>query len=501
MMEATAGLSGFGGTAAAWLLTYWVHSTVLLGSAWMLSRWVLRREAWREVMWRAALVGGVITTSVSAFALPAWDLRMDLPLPAVLRGAESQGEDGIAPSEELIRDRLVDAEGEDRPASGAADASVSPSGSPSSSLGSMPEAPRSTGQPRMSEQSRSPIDGLTGARAPRAPVPGGSERIQVAASRPATSKLLLVWAFAAALLLGVLIRRHFRLHGMLEGRRTLSEGPLPKLLAGLRRSTGFWRPVRLSATTSIATPLALGRSEICVPERFLHALGEEEQKAALAHELGHLVRRDPAWNLLAQVLEAVFFFQPLHRVARARLRESAEFLADAWAVRETGSRLGLARCLAEVADWVSAPSMPDLSGSLAMAEGGSPLMARVRRLLESEPEAATPSAAGRAAALALVALTAAFAPAISSAASPNEPDPAEPVRAEERQQAAQTVEVVRVPATAALRERMRQAGAMARGRGRERIGWRTWSRGTPGSERKSPRTPDPTAAGPKTDPP
>ena len=38
----------------------------------------------------------------------------------------------------------------------------------------------------------------------------------------------------------------------------------------------------------------------------------------LAHEIAHLVRRDPQWLVLARAIEMVFFFQPLNRLARRR---------------------------------------------------------------------------------------------------------------------------------------------------------------------------------------
>ena len=113
-----------------------------------------------------------------------------------------------------------------------------------------------------------------------------------------------------------------------------------------------------------------------------------EQRAVLAHELGHLVRRDPSWLALAVVVENLFFLQPLNRLARGRIQESAEYLCDDWAVEQTGGSLTLARCLAEVASWIQASrrAVP-VSG---MAENRSHLVERVRRLLDgAEPRAQT----------------------------------------------------------------------------------------------------------------
>ena len=52
-------------TIAPWLLTYAVHSTLLLGAVWILGCFGLpKRDALREVCWKAAMVGAVITASL-----------------------------------------------------------------------------------------------------------------------------------------------------------------------------------------------------------------------------------------------------------------------------------------------------------------------------------------------------------------------------------------------------------------------------------------------------
>jgi beta-lactamase regulating signal transducer with metallopeptidase domain len=194
--------------------------------------------------------------------------------------------------------------------------------------------------------------------------------------------LIGIWFAGALLLLIRLIAHNVRLYRRLRGRVHLSDGPLPSWLAEIRRRAGFWRPVRLSVASACATPIALGDSEICVPERFLTELDERQQRAGMAHEVAHLVRRDPAWQLIAGVIESVFFFQPLNRFARLRLRDTAENLSDDWAALQIGAPLDLARCLGNIASWLGEP-IP--SGTLAMAEGGSPLVERVRRLTEWKP--------------------------------------------------------------------------------------------------------------------
>jgi beta-lactamase regulating signal transducer with metallopeptidase domain len=131
--------------------------------------------------------------------------------------------------------------------------------------------------------------------------------------------------------------------------------------------------------------VAIGASEICLPERTLAELDPIRMESILAHELAHLERGDPRWLTLARVIEAVFFFQPLNRVARARMQEAAEFASDEWAARVVARPLDLAHCLARVAEWsegssrLLAPAMAEHRGTV--------LVRRVQRLTAptSEP--------------------------------------------------------------------------------------------------------------------
>jgi hypothetical protein len=132
-------------------------------------------------------------------------------------------------------------------------------------------------------------------------------------------------------------------------------------------------------------------------------------ESILAHELAHLVRRDPSWLTLSRVIEALFFFQPLNVLARRRLQESAEFASDAWASMRVARPLDLAHCLARVAEWtIAAPRMP----VPAMAEGqglgrrSRVLVRRVERLTTGRviPEETPGRALRLMAAISLVAL-------------------------------------------------------------------------------------------------
>ena len=48
----------------AWLLTYAVHSTLLLGLAWALTRRLVQSHGARDLIWKTALLGGLIVAGV-----------------------------------------------------------------------------------------------------------------------------------------------------------------------------------------------------------------------------------------------------------------------------------------------------------------------------------------------------------------------------------------------------------------------------------------------------
>ena len=237
----------------------------------------------------------------------------------------------------------------------------------------------------------------------------------------------LAWALLAVFFGAGMIRSWSRLRRVLADRRPIHAGPASTMLA--RLAAGTLPRVRLSASTRVDVPIAVGvlRPEIVVPERALYQLEPAELESMLAHELAHLVRRDPAWRLITGFMHRVLFLQPLNRVAAVHLESTSEELCDDWAVERTDRPLALARCLTEVAGWVASP----LGASVpAMARRGSGLGRRVRRLVAADDDPSPPRRRDRwpvpfaAGALTLVVFAAPGATEMASSAPPAAMPPA-----------------------------------------------------------------------------
>ena len=138
-----------------------------------------------------------------------------------------------------------------------------------------------------------PAPASVGVSGPEALVEEPTATTPAAPPRDWRSELLLAWvAIAAVLLLGLLARR-VRLMQRIGHRQQVTDPGLRDLLETLCLAAGYPHYVRLTAAPGLASPVALPGREICLPQAIVTDLGREQQRGVLAHELAHLVRRDP----------------------------------------------------------------------------------------------------------------------------------------------------------------------------------------------------------------
>jgi Zn-dependent protease with chaperone function len=120
------------------------------------------------------------------------------------------------------------------------------------------------------------------------------------------------------------------------------------------------------------------RHAIVVSRGAVRLLDREELRAALAHELAHLSRHDPAASWLVMAARAAMLFNPAFQVLSRALARDAEWLADERASEACGDRLALASGLIKLhrATAGPVPVRRTLPFAAALAEP----LARVRSL-------------------------------------------------------------------------------------------------------------------------
>ncbi len=340
------------GTTLSWMLTYLIHSTILVLVVWLLVRGIKPIAARvspsaENLGWKLALVGAFVTATVQIGvgvrpALGAVEFESGPKVVEQQRIEQLRPEVVVPASDPVIIDERE-----------------------AMMLGAGPIPLASLG----------PVD-VADSTVVAEPEPEPA---------PLWPKLLLAaWAVGAVLASVRLIGCARTLRRRLKDRGPVLEDPVLESFLTLCRDAEVTRQIKLTQSNRIASPIALWRREIVVPERAVTELSSPAMRSVLAHELAHLERRDPFWLAFAAVIEALCFVQPLNRLARRGMQESAELLCDDWAIAHTGDGVAFAKSLAEVATWENANRSSLLLAGMISGEG--PLVRRVRRALDGDPQ-------------------------------------------------------------------------------------------------------------------
>lgn len=331
MPVVTLALGAWVGWVMAWLATWLLHGTVLLGAAWLASR-AVRSPGARDALWKTALAASLATATWFVATTP-----------------------GMAPPMEVVRRVMIDA---------------------SAPHPALPDAP-----------------------APGPVVPPWAPEIALA-----------VWLAGALVGLARMEMGRRAYWRAIGARHAIADAGAEEALRRLRAAARVRRTLRLTAAEGLEAPAAIGSAEICLPAAALAALTPAQRDSVIAHELGHLARRDPLWKVGMEIAAAVLWFQPLLRVARREMAECAELLCDGFAVRVTGRR----RPLVEALGILAAALRPRGVAAAGFGDGGSPLVRRAARVLDASrgPARPLPLAVRGALAAAALAGTLAFSPGV-----------------------------------------------------------------------------------------
>jgi Zn-dependent protease with chaperone function len=158
----------------------------------------------------------------------------------------------------------------------------------------------------------------------------------------------------------------------------------------------------------LALATGLRRSTLLLSTWVVDHLDRRELEAVLAHELGHVARRDYLITWVAAVLRDAFFYLPTSRAAFGQLRRDNELASDDLAVAVTRRPLALASALVKV--WQHALGLttgvttaqaaaPALLGTATGTSGSGAIEHRIERLMAAAPGEMPAGRRSRAAAL------------------------------------------------------------------------------------------------------
>lgn len=256
-------------------------------------------------------------------------------------------------------------------------------------------------------------------------------------SRPSASTVAFaVWIAGTGASIALLMLSLVRVRRLAVRARVVDAPAWREHVESLGARLGLRRPARVVFSDAVRTPMAGG---VWRPLIFLPAAAAtwdgERRDIVLAHELSHLVRRDPLRHITARLALACYWFHPLAWLAAQQSSLAREQACDE-AVLALGVRPSdYARVLLELAEGMT---VQRATAALPMVER-SFLETRLMAILDSRsrPAAARPIVAAAAAALVTLALAAAQ-PAVQATttivvppahAPRSQPPPSRPVEA------------------------------------------------------------------------
>jgi bla regulator protein BlaR1 len=213
-----------------------------------------------------------------------------------------------------------------------------------------------------------------------ATVPGFSDRVS-AWLNDHHNPIVLAWFLiicARSLQLGVGLYGTYRLKRV----RVLPvKDHWPERMRQLACALGIRQTIALLESGLAKAPMMIGHLKpvVLVPVGLLAALAPAEVEAILIHELAHVKRRDYLVNLLQNLMEIVFFFNPAVLWVSALMRTERENCCDDLALAHDNNKATYIRALVSCEEYqASAPPF-----AMAFPGAKNTLLHRVRRLVSN----------------------------------------------------------------------------------------------------------------------
>lgn len=160
-------------------------------------------------------------------------------------------------------------------------------------------------------------------------------------------------------------------------------GRFDQLFTKLSAEAGFRRRVEFLVSGRITGPFLTGvlKPALIVPASMLTQLSFREVEAILMHEIYHLKKLDHVVNLLQQLIEILFFFNPAVRIISAIIRTEREKRCDDLVLSGPTGALVYARALYTLS---SQDNSLGCRATAATGSGKGELISRIERILKPD---------------------------------------------------------------------------------------------------------------------
>ncbi|WP_343531689.1 M56 family metallopeptidase [Pedobacter sp.] len=149
-------------------------------------------------------------------------------------------------------------------------------------------------------------------------------------------------------------------------------------VATLARQLNINQSIAIFQSGLAKIPMVIGHFKpvILMPIGLLNHLSLNEVEAILSHELAHIKRRDYLVNILQNIIEVLFFFNPAVLWLSKIIREERENCCDDLAIACTNDKNGYLKALVSCQEF----SLNSTGFAMSMANEKGQLIARIRRI-------------------------------------------------------------------------------------------------------------------------
>lgn len=191
--------------------------------------------------------------------------------------------------------------------------------------------------------------------------------------------LSALWLCIAVYFMIRKFRQWHQFKQVIRHRFSVNDKRINAIFSQLKSQAQLQHTIRLTECEYLDSPVVLNRNEVVLPLNFQQYMDSEHIKAALAHELAHIKRHDHLWLWLCHLIESLFFIQPLNRLISEQIYHIAEHRSDFMASQWTGNPHALAEALSKVAHHKHNPISTQLVPT--MTSKNTQLISRIEHLL------------------------------------------------------------------------------------------------------------------------
>ncbi len=163
-------------------------------------------------------------------------------------------------------------------------------------------------------------------------------------SAPWATSMVILWILISFTLLTRYLFQWKKFKSRYSEREEISLPEHRFLIEQVATAFNLKRTLRLTYSSNLSSPVAIGYREVCLPKQLIE-LESEKLQAVIAHELMHLKRFDNLWLIFSRLTKIIMFFQPLNALVTNRIECSNEFICDSAAVGFSKSPVPLMQAL------------------------------------------------------------------------------------------------------------------------------------------------------------